>query len=50
MIAAIPGEVVAVASGALVAAVVALAALVGVLRERVARVEEWQRLAERDGD
>lgn len=46
----IPGEVIAAANGALLAAVVALATLISRLRERIAKVEEWQRLAEQGDD
>ena len=42
----IPGEVIASGYGVLAAAVVALAVFGGRLRERIARVEEWQRINE----
>lgn len=47
MLATIPGEVVASGWSALVAAVAALAVALSRTRERIAKLEEWQRLRDR---
>ena len=48
MVAAVPGEVVASGWSALVAALAALAVALARTRERIAKLEEWQRIRDRE--